>query len=878
MSIATKRGDGGETGLAGGIRVSKSSLRVEAYGTVDELNGRAGCLRFPNTLRCGRAGGRGRSAPVVEQQRFLRSEFRLRGAALVALVVAALAPLSLSADSLEGRVLDPQGRVVAKAQVQLFDRNSGEARSTLSLGDGAYSFRGVSAGDYLVEAGTADAALSAREEIELRGDRTLDLELEISSAEVEVVVTASGTPLSVQEVAKAVDVVDSEQIALRNEFSISEAIRNVPGLRVQQMRGPGGLTTVQTRGMRAQDTALLIDGLRFRDAAGAQGDATAFYEDMMIVDTERIEVLRGSGSSLYGSHAIGGVINISSSQGGGRPHGDIRAEGGGLGMLRGVARVGGGLAEDRFVYSGGFSHLNVTEGLRGGVPYRNSSAQGFAKYNFTPKVSLSGRLWGSDAFLALSESPTFTDEILANFPATGPVAAIALPQEQLERFEAGLPFKAGNATYIPDQIDPDNRRVGSFLARAMILQHQLTPNASYRLAYQGVDTNRSFQDGPGGPGEFEPLVSNDGQYDGRTDTFQARTDLRIGQYNLVTIGYEFEREKYFDFNTDESAAPIESTIGIEQNSQAIFAQDQIRLFDGSLHIGLSGRAQFFELKAPFFEGSDTPYDDLETISPPSSYTGDASLAYFFRESQTKLRAHVGNAYRAPSAYERFGGSFSSFSDDFTFYGDPRLNAERSLAVDAGVDQWLFGAKARLSATVFYTNLQETVIFDSATFPVETDPFGRFLGYRNGGGGIARGAEVSGQVSPTSSTSLQAAYTFTNSDSRQPQIAPDYFAILGLSSHTFTLTATQWVAERFNVTFDLFAVSDYSQSPYGSGGRRLIFGGPVKADVMLRYDIPIADRNVLEVYSKVENVFDNDNYEDGFATPGVWAIGGLRFRF
>ena len=794
------------------------------------------------------------------------------------LFAAALTPVSLVADSIEGRVLDPQGQVVPNARVQLFDRNSGEARNTLSLGDGAYAFRGIPGGDYLIEASTTDAALSARTEVNLQGEQNVDLELAISSSEVEIVVTASGTPLSIQEVAKAVDVVDAEQIALRDEFSVAEAIRNVPGIRVQQLRGPGSLTTLKIRGMRSSDTALLIDGLRFRDAAGLQGDATAFYEDMTIVDTERIEVLRGSGSSLYGSHAIGGVININSSQGGGRPHGEIRAEGGGLGMLRGVARAGGGLADDRFVYSGGLSHLNVSEGVRGGAPHRNTSGQGFAKYSFAPNISLSGRAWGADSFLGLSESPTFTDDILANFPASGPVPAIPLPVDQLELFEAGMPFSAGNATYIPDQIDPDNRRVASFLAGALIFQHQLNPNASYRLAYQGIDTNRSIQDGPSGPGLFEPAFSNDGRYDGRIDTLQARTDLRVGQHNLVTIGYEFEREEYLEFNTDESPNPIESTIEIDQNNQALFAQDQIRLLDGSLHIGLSGRAQFFDLKKPFFDGAPTPYDDLSTVSPPNAYTGDAALAYFFSASQTKVRAHVGNAYRAPAAYERFGGFYSSFSSSYDFYGDPRLNPERSVAVDAGIDQWLAGGKARLSGTVFYTNLQETVIFDFATFPSETDPFGRFGGYRNGGGGIARGAEISGQISPTSSTSLQAAYTFTNSDSRRPQIAPDYYSMLGVSSHMVALTATQWIAQRFNVTFDLFAASDYSQSPFGSGGRRMVFDGPVKADVVLRYDIPVADAKVLEVYSKIENMFDSDIYEDGFSTPGVWAIGGVRFRF
>ena len=401
---------------------------------------------------------------------------------LAGLLVAVLTPVALLAGSITGRVLDPDGLAVSNARIRLFDRNSGELRKTISRSDGSYSIQGVPDGQYLVEASTEDAALSSQQPIRVEGAQTVDLEMEISGTEVEVVVTASSTPLTLQEVAKALDVVDSEQIALRNEFALSEAIRNVPGVRVQQLRGPGSFTTVQTRGLRNHDTAVLIDGLRFRDAAGTQGDATAFYQNMNIVDTERVEFLRGSGSSLYGSHAIGGVMNISSSQGGGRPHGELRAEGGGLGMMRGVGRIGGGLAEDRFVYSSGFSHLNVVNGYRGGSPYRNNSAQGFAKYSFAPKVSLSGRVWGADAFLGLTESPAFPDSVVANFPASGNVPARPLPNSELSRFEQGMPFNAGSATFVPAQIDPDNRRVSSFLATALIFQQQLTPDSSYRLS------------------------------------------------------------------------------------------------------------------------------------------------------------------------------------------------------------------------------------------------------------------------------------------------------------------------------------------------------------------------------------------------------------
>ena len=796
--------------------------------------------------------------------------------AAAALFVASSTDVLRSA-SLEGTIFDPHGAAVAGARLQLFDRNSGASHETWSRADGSYAFKAVAPGDYLLEGEAVDSALAGSLSASVRGDASRNLTLSLLATSTEVVVTASSTPVAVQEVAKALDVIDSQQIALRDEFSLGEAIRGVPGVRVQQLRGPGSFTTVQTRGMRNHDTAVLIDGMRFRDAASGQGDATAFYEAMNIVDVDRIEVLRGSGSSLYGSHSMAGVLNVASRQGGGRPHADLRAEGGGLGMLRGVGRFGGGLGADRLVYSGGFSHLNVTRGHRDGSPHRNTGGQAFVKYALAPNLSLSARAWAANSFLALAESPTFTDAIVANFPASGTVPAHPLPRRQLELFERSEPFDAGRATFIPSPIDPDARRVSSFVAAALVLRHQLTPGSSYRLAYQLVDTERSYMDGPAGPSQFEPRVSNLSQFNGETHTLQARTDQRVGASSLITVGYEGEYEAYHDRNTDESPTATESQVAIDQASHAFFGQDQIRFLDGDLQVSLAGRTQIFRPGTPTFAGSQSPYERGSGPPPAKSLTGDVAVAYFLRDSQTKLRVHAGNSFRSPSAYERFGGSYSSFSGTYSYWGDPRLGPERSVAVDAGFDQWLGRSRFRLSGTVFYTNLSDTIIFDFANFP-QNDAFGRFGGYRNAGGGIARGVELSARLVPVASTALQVAYTYANSDSRTPTIGTDFFKVPGLSENVFTATFSQWFARRLNVTFDLFAASGYPLSPYGALGRRMYFGGPVKADVVVRYELPLGEGRRVEFYGKTENVLNHDYYEKGFDSPGAWAIGGIRFGF
>src|SRR4030095_3294565 len=159
-------------------------------------------------------------------------------------------------------------------------------------------------------------ALPASKEVSIRGEQSEDLRLEITPTRTDVLVTAVSNPQRMEDAAKAIDVIDADTIERRDELSIVETIRTLPGVRVKQLEGPGGLVTIKTRGLRNQDTAVLVDGMRLRDAASPEGDATAFLESMLVVDTDRVEFLRGPSSSLYGSNALAGVINVSSRTGG----------------------------------------------------------------------------------------------------------------------------------------------------------------------------------------------------------------------------------------------------------------------------------------------------------------------------------------------------------------------------------------------------------------------------------------------------------------------------------------------------------------------------------------------------------------------------------
>ncbi|HEX5084170.1 MAG TPA: TonB-dependent receptor [Blastocatellia bacterium] len=793
-------------------------------------------------------------------------------------------PQVQSQPALDGRVTDSEKAGIAGAVVTLIARDN-QSRAAVTTKDGGdFRFERIAAGDYLIEVLAKGFARTVKavsiKQVNERPNEILDIILDVASLNDGVVVTASGTAQSVDEVSKAVTVVDAQQLELRDEYSILEALRTTPGARVVQQGGPGGFANIRIRGLRSIDTGVLVDGLRFRDAADTQGSANGFINELNVVSLERVEILRGSGSSLYGSNAIGGVFNLVTDSGGGRLRGQAQVEGGGLGLFRSRGSVAGGALNDRLFYSAGLSELNVTRGVDGDDRARQTGAQGLLGYHFTPNVTLSGRAYFNDAFVTLNESPDVAPGSMPP-PSGSRVRAIPLDLDEQRRVEArGVPLAPGNynrgdANFIPDLNDPDNRRKSDFFSGALNFTQRLNDGASYRLSYHRVDVNRSFLDGPLGVGSFgEPAFTSINNFAGDIDTFITRFDLRLGGANLLTTGYEFERESYGDFASDESPNPPRASLDIRQRSHTFFAQNQTRLLADRLQLSLAFRLQGFDLSTPRFRGGPPRYAGLSFDAPPKAYTGDGSVAYLIRSTNTKLRAHVGNGYRAPSLFERFGASF--FFGDFTPLGDPRLKPERSIAVDGGVDQTFMRGKARVSATYFYTRLQNIIDFGSTP---PNDPFGRpFGGYLNIGGGLARGVELSAEIAPAPSTSFFASYAYTNADQRAPNAA-GYLTIPGVSDHLFTLVATQRFGRRIDVTFDLSAVSDYSPSfPSPSFDTLYVFDGYVKADLVAAYTLPIGDRLSLRFYGKVENVFDRAYTESGFRAPGAYFIAGSAFRF
>jgi len=179
------------------------------------------------------------------------------------------------------------------------------------------------------------------------------LNSEGSSAE-EVIGVGSLTPRPLVELGSTVTVMNRQDIENRGAVFVSDLLRGIPGVSVNRTGSYGSITQVRIRGAEANHTLVIIDGVEMNDFA--DNDEYDFG-NLLADDVERIEVLRGPQSALYGSEAIGGVVNIVTRKSPPGFLGNISAEAGSHGMRRAHVLLGGGTEKARL--TGAVSFLDT---------------------------------------------------------------------------------------------------------------------------------------------------------------------------------------------------------------------------------------------------------------------------------------------------------------------------------------------------------------------------------------------------------------------------------------------------------------------------------------------------------------------------------------
>jgi len=197
------------------------------------------------------------------------------------------------------------------------------------------------------------AALLAHAAFPAWSDTGLDRAADADALQT-IVISATRIPTPELELASSVTVVTADDIAARQERTFAAVLRDIPGLNVVQQGGPGAATSVFMRGTNSNHTKVLVDGIDVSDPSNA--NAAFDFGQLLTQDIERVEVLRGPQSGLYGSDAIGGVINVITRAGSGPMKLSASVEGGTFDSLNQTAGVSG--SQEAFHYSASVAHLH----------------------------------------------------------------------------------------------------------------------------------------------------------------------------------------------------------------------------------------------------------------------------------------------------------------------------------------------------------------------------------------------------------------------------------------------------------------------------------------------------------------------------------------
>jgi vitamin B12 transporter len=310
-----------------------------------------------------------------------------------------------------------------------------------------------------------------------------------------IIVTASRSPIELVNAGSAATVITRDQIELRQARYVTDLLRSVPGFAVSQVGTTGSQTQVRVRGAEANHVLVLIDGVRANDPAS--GDEFR-WELLSTGDVERIEIVRGPQSSLWGSDAVSAVVHVITQSGGHRSGMSGYAEGGSHNTVNGG--INGGIGGDRWSLGFGVEHLD-TDGT-------NISRSGAEKDDSDMTT----------ASLSSQFRPTADLDIKLGLRAVNAYSQF----DPVDFFVTGLPQDGDVATDSERIYLNADTTFGTLNGR---LVHHL--NARY------LDTdNRNLSDG---------FADSSTASDRRTLTYQA--DIQIDE-NLLSLAIEHERTRF----------------------------------------------------------------------------------------------------------------------------------------------------------------------------------------------------------------------------------------------------------------------------------------------------------------------------------------------
>jgi vitamin B12 transporter len=516
----------------------------------------------------------------------------------------------------------------------------------------------------------------------------------------DLVVTATRLTTPRGEVASAVTVITAEDIERRQFRSVPQALRSVPGLHVVQTGSPGQQTSVFMRGANSNHTLVLIDGVEVSDPSSPAGAVD--FSNLWLDNVERIEIVRGPQSTLYGSDAIGGVIHITTRRGKGKAGFAGKLEGGSDETLNQQASVAG--ASDAFDYS--FSVTHIDTGGDSVTPKRLR--------NGARKEDDGYENWTSSARMGLAVTDTLEVNVFGRY-----IDSETELDPELEMFGFGT----------TEDRDAELDQTEYLLrgeAKAQLLEGLW--EATVATSYTNYDRkNRNDRQSP-----TETLTRTD--FEGDKLKFEVKNDFYPTDAHIVTLGLETEKENMDSGGFSDFGGFV---VGEESNADtrnnAVYAQDQ------------------FSYGERLFGTIGLRFDDHDDAG--SELTWRVAPVYVHNETSTRFKASVGTGFKAPTLFQTDGFTPNNLG---SFYrGNPDLDPEKSFGWEIGIEQALWNDRLNVGVTWFESNIDDLmqVVFDAAFNS----------SYENIDEADIKGAETFMHAQLLKSLAVRIDYTYTNAE-------------------------------------------------------------------------------------------------------------------
>ncbi|MEZ6030846.1 MAG: TonB-dependent receptor [Hyphomonadaceae bacterium] len=629
-----------------------------------------------------------------------------------------------------------------------------------------------------------------------------------------IVVTGVATPVAEEKVGQTITVVPAGLIEDQGYAYVSDVLRQVPGVAVSRMGAPGALTQVRMRGAEANHTLVLVDGIDVSSPDTGETD----FSTLMAVGLDRIEVLRGPQSGLYGSNALAGVVNIVSRREFDGHYLAASAEAGSFDTLDLDASAGIGDGDT-------FASINLNHMTTDG--YDTSPDQ---TANGVPAVGVGGAP-GDREGSAITTANARGGVKLSDMLRVNGVARYLKSDADLDGQAYGFPI-AGRTYDDASRTEFEQVMVGASAT--------IDPWAGAWetiISVSHVDESRRswltdfpFLAGPPVPSPADLLLVP------VTPSGTDSTRFRIGAQSTFAFG----DSNFANFLTG-FAEHEEETYG-----DAFSSREEDRTLNA---FGLQYRAEIAEqlyLSATVRRDQNDSFQDADTWS--------ASAAWAIPDTGARLHGSVGTGVTNPTFIEQFGFNPS------TFIGNPSLVPEEALGWDAGVEQTLFEGKLVIDAT-YFTSTLDNEIFTAFLPTFETTAL------NSASESDRSGWELTVYADPTDDISLYG--TWTRLDASEPSGVE-----IRRPENTASLDASWRVmGGPWQINLGVSYTGDSVDTDFGT-----FLPTPVDAYTLVRLGASYKLSDTVELYGRVENLLDEE-YEEviGYRGAPQAAYVGIRFR-